>query len=213
MNAGPRGLSAVPAVADRLSEINKAHVAPLSNLVRELLVEHPGDVPWFDPASGGITARVLLLLEAPGRRAAPSPAGASVKTSGFVSLDNDDQTAANLHHLVAEAGLDRELVLMWNIVPWYLSDATHGKIRAASRSDIDAGAPWLRRLVELLHDLRVAVLLGDKALRGWSRVSSQLSMPIHLLGCPHPSPQLLAPHPERRDEILRALLKAKHLAT
>ncbi|QGG94373.1 uracil-DNA glycosylase family protein [Actinomarinicola tropica] len=56
-------------------------------------------MPWFDPASGGTHSRVLLLLEAPG--------GKTV-SSGFISPDNNDGSAALVFELRDEAGLARE---------------------------------------------------------------------------------------------------------
>ena len=211
-SAFPRTLANAEAVADRRSRLDAPHLEPLNELVRAIREQRSEAVPWFDPESGGVNARVLLVLEAPGPKAAPSPRGSKVTSSGFVSLDNDDQTAANLQGLVREAALERNLLLMWNIVPWYLGNADHTKIAAAHARDVDAGGPWLRELVALLGDLRVAVLLGEKALRGWFRVSSQMLVPVPVLAAPNPSPRSLQPHPQRRQAILEALRAARHFS-
>lgn len=192
----------------RLQRLHEARIDPLTRLIMHLRRERPDvSVPWFDPESGGADARVLLLLEAPGPMAALAPPDSKQSSSGFVSLDNDDATAAALHDLVAGAGVAREELLMWNMVPWYLGDSTHTKIRAATNDDIDEGAVWLEQLVGLLPNLTVAVLLGEKALRGWFRIATRVGRPIPVLACPHPSPRSLNPHPERR-EIIAATLKA-----
>lgn len=60
-------------------------------------------MPLFDPASGGVDSRVLLLLESPGPASAASNSG-----SGLIYVDNDDQTAANGFKGMVEAGLSRE---------------------------------------------------------------------------------------------------------
>lgn len=57
------------AIAARRARIDEPHVQALNNLVREFRRARPHlTVPWFDPADGGVNARVLLLLEIPTRR-------------------------------------------------------------------------------------------------------------------------------------------------
>ena len=69
--------------------------------------------PWFDPDEGGTGARVLFLLENPGRRAT------STRGSGFISADNNDDTAANFFRMRDQAVLPRGQLVAWNVVPWY----------------------------------------------------------------------------------------------
>ncbi len=198
----------------RHGHLHDRHIEPLTQLVGQIRRTRDGSAtPWFDPKDGGIRARVLLLLEAPGRQAAPAPSGSGLEPSQFVSLDNDDGTAANLHELVSEAGLRRRDLLIWNIIPWYLGDKTHSKVRAARNEDLDEGAVWLNHLLECLSSLRIAVLLGEKSQKGWFRVAGQLEQPLPVLACPHPSPRSLDPHPERRETILRTLQAAAKFAS
>lgn len=75
-------------------------------------------MPDFDPCDGGIDARILCLLEAPGTQA--------VRTT-FISQDNPDPTARNMRSILAEAGVPRRWIIIWNIVPWYVG--TMQKIR------------------------------------------------------------------------------------
>jgi len=65
--------------------------ASVAGYVERLRASAPDrDVPHFDPTQASTDARVVLLLEAPGRR------GATVRRgSGFISPDNDDATAEN----------------------------------------------------------------------------------------------------------------------
>ncbi len=49
-------------------------------------------------------------------------AGNARPGSGFISVDNDDQTAENVWHARSQAGL-HAAVVQWNIVPWYLGTA------------------------------------------------------------------------------------------
>ncbi len=75
-------------VQRKISLLRAPHVSPLTEYVERLRFARGGGeaVPWFDPTEAGITARILLLLEAPGPRAigagGPRPAAAG---SGFIS--------------------------------------------------------------------------------------------------------------------------------
>lgn len=203
----PRALGDAPVVTQRRGLIHAQHVAPLNALVEEMRKERgPGAaIPSFDPADGGTDAQILLLLEAPGPQAAPLDHRTS---SGFVSLDNDDRTAQNLHELVHAAGLDRSSLVIWNIVPWYLGDEAQQRIRAATQADTEEAAPWLDRLLALLPEVEVAVLLGRRAQLGWLNATAAAVRPLPVLACPHPSPRALAGRPERRTRIREILAAA-----
>src|SRR5690349_13451621 len=81
-------------LAAKQARWEEEHVAPVQELVAnirlriateqeaELATVH---VPRVDPDSGGVAAKVLLLLE--------SPAGPAALGSGMLSADNDDETA------------------------------------------------------------------------------------------------------------------------
>ena len=89
-------------VADKRRRVHDRHVAPLNRLVEQINAgrdEHLA--PWFDPDGDGTGARVLFLLENPGRRAT------STRGSGFISADNNDDTAANFFRLRDQAALPR----------------------------------------------------------------------------------------------------------
>lgn len=67
----------------KLALLREPHVAPLTAFVERMRAERGQDaVPWFDPTEAGVNARILLLLEAPGARAATK------RGSGFVSPVN-----------------------------------------------------------------------------------------------------------------------------
>jgi hypothetical protein len=91
----------------RLTHVDDPHVAPLNDWVRSVR-ERLGPeaiVPWFDPWDAGVEISVLWLLEAPGPRATVERGG-----SGFVSCDNNDQTAENTWRTREEAGVPRSVV-------------------------------------------------------------------------------------------------------
>ena len=179
----------------------RPHVAPLTAYVETLREHRGGDesIPYFDPTDAGIGARVLVLLEAPGPKAS--------NDSGFVSADNDDATAANMWHLYRDAGYDRSHdVVAWNILPVVRRNATEDQPGQSRRHG--GARPAVQKLLGLLHQVRVVVLLGRKAQRGWRYLGIALPVVESL----HPSPRGLASRPDRRGQIREALEQARRLA-
>jgi hypothetical protein len=142
----PRAHRLPSVVRDKLARLDDEDMAQLSALARRIGARY-GDVPWVDPASGRIRTRVLCLVESPGPMSARTSRG-----SGIISVDNDDQTAANNFRALAEAGPPRHLAMNWNAVPWHL-DA----VRRPTAAEIREAVPWLVELLRLLRDLRVVV--------------------------------------------------------
>jgi hypothetical protein len=197
-NADPAHLAAKRA---RLSE---PHVAPLTAFVRQIRAETGGEVPDFDPDLGGVRARALLLLESPGRLGT----SAVSRGSGLISPDNNDHTAALSWQLYREAGLAFDLIVSWNIVPWYLG--TDRRNRPPEHTEVESALPYLRGLLELLPDLRVVLTVGKAAQAGWQQY--RLTGARHLppaLPCPHPSPRNVNTRPAMRGQILAALQRAQ----
>jgi uracil-DNA glycosylase len=182
-------------VAAKLARLDEPHIAPLNALARRIQVIHPG-VPFFDPDNGGTNACMLCLLEAPGPNA-----------MDFVSQDNNDQTAENMHRLMDAAALSRSDVVLWNVVPFYIGAADRSKLRAARQSDLDAGRPWLVELFGLLPKLKVTVLLGSKARSARSLVMT-LRPDICLLEGWHPSPLAMNREPGRWQQLQDVLRTA-----
>ncbi|NUT46307.1 MAG: uracil-DNA glycosylase [Saccharothrix sp.] len=161
-----------PVVVARKMALRKAaHVAKLTEFAERIATERKATVPLFDPGSGGVNAKVLLLLESPG----PASAG-----SGFSSIDNDDPTAANVFAAMAEAGLSRKACLAWNVVPWQLSS------REPTPADLRAAVPYLVELLRMLTSLKAVVVLGRPAGTGWTL--SGRGHKLKVVNAPHPSP-------------------------
>lgn len=182
-------------LAAKLARLEEPHIAPLTALARRIQAVHAG-VPFFDPCNGGVDAGVLCLLEAPGPKA-----------KDFVSQENNDQTAETIHRLMDAANLPRRDVVLWNVVPFYIGAADRSKLRAARKSDLDVGRPWLINLLELLPNLKVALLLGRKAQRARDLVK-MLRPDICVLEGWHPSPLAMNQQPSRRQQLLDILLTA-----
>lgn len=199
----------------RRSQLRDPHVVELTDYVERVRVAHGDDatVPWFDPAGGGVHARVLLLMQDPSEVAA--------KGSGFISPDNNDQTARNTTIAVDAAELTSELRVHWNIYPWWVNhrgqDPT--RPRESFAEAMHAAVPLIDELIiDLLVEIRVVVLFGNHAQAGWDRyVKDRRHSPIvEVLRCPHPSPlawNKSAPDGRRNsDLIIETLRAARELA-
>ena len=175
--------------ARREAALDSPRMAPLARLVRELRALHPDRaVPHADPADGGIGARVLLLLEAPGPQ--------SVAT-GFVSRDSPNATARNLRALLEDAAIPREAVLVWNVVPWYVGDGR--RIRPVNDADLDEAHEYLERVLGLMERLETIVLVGRKAQQVEPRLFAWRDR-VDIVRTWHPSPQVFNISPTRKAE-------------
>ena len=169
------------------------HMKPLSDFLRSVSNRQGADyqMPHFDPCDGGIHARALFLLEAPGPKAVGS---------GFVSRDNPDPTARNLWHLMRDAGIPRSGTLIWNIVPWYVGE--RGRIRPVNREDIRQAMPYLAELLPLLPCLQLIVLVGRKAQSAGAHLRSTTSFII--MQTYHMSAQVFNISPDKKRETQEA---------
>jgi len=200
----PRALADLRAVEARRQQLDAAHIRPLVDWAADISARAPTGatqlVPLPDPADGGTNARALFVLEAPGPATYVAhgsvDAGLAPKRtgSGFISIDNNDATAAAMWRARHEARLAHGLALHWNIVPWYLGPATK-KPTSALRQ---AGADALRELVEQLPSLEVIVYCGVHATTAANRWLGDLG--YQTLFSVHPSPLALAR--EGRRELL-----------
>ncbi|TVT49827.1 MAG: uracil-DNA glycosylase [Denitromonas halophila] len=188
----PKLLADANALAERLSQLEEAHIAPLTKFVRRLRNKMGPDaaIPYFDPWDGGIDAEVLFLLEAPGPKA---------KNSGFVSMNNPDETAKNFFEICKEACIERKRTVTWNTVPWYIG--SENRIRPAKSDDITSGIESLAELLQLLPKLKGIVLVGRKAQTTASYVK-RIAPTLKIFTSPHPSPLFINRKPEHREQLL-----------
>lgn len=193
-----RSLRTSEAVAARKAMRDLPHMGPLLAYCERLRDEKRGQVPDFDPADAGTDARVLFLMEKPGRMTEDSAATGPIG-SGFVSRDNDDGTAAAIATFMEDAGIGRNLSILWNTVPWW-NDTR--RITAAEHRD---GVDRLAELLELLPHLRVVVGVGSRANRVREIVERRR---IPFLLSAHPSPINRAARPALWNAIPRQWAKA-----
>jgi uracil-DNA glycosylase len=155
-------------VARRRARVDDWPVTNLNAWVRDevrpspLLPEAAGrTVPWFDPDGGGEEAQLLFLMQDPSEVATGT---------GFVSPDNDDLSARNSTVACREAGLTPRARVHWNIYPHWVNVAGVDRTRPPQTYG-GARRSAVRFLGELLAQrlpkVRVIVLLGRHAQRGW----------------------------------------------
>lgn len=191
----PKTLAAEAERKARTALLSQPHVRPLTAFAARMRDARGPDfgIPDFDPLDGGVDARVLFLLEAPGPKAI---------ASGFVSRNNPDETAKNFFLLSAEAGIDRRLTVVWNSVPWYIGSGS--RIRPARRDDVREADGWLVELLEHLPRLRFVVFVGLKALHAEGIVRAARP-DVTRVTMPHPSPMFVNRAPDNRDRLLAVL--------
>lgn len=208
----PRGHRDKLEVARKMSLLDAPHVKPLNDWVRELNRRRTDDAtapesmaPWFDPSGGGVNARILFLLEAPGSRSSAS------RGSGIISIDNNDGTAANCFNLMNEARLRRPDCLNWNIVPWYLPAGT--RTRATRASDVVEATRDVEEFLALLPTLELVIPMGTHSTAGWNllRARSHQIGELAFRPVPHPSATNLNTRPEQRDTIRSVMQEAAEL--
>jgi uracil-DNA glycosylase len=174
----------------RRALLHSSHIARLTEYVNRLRNQlgYGREIPYFDPLDGGINARLLFLLEAPGRKAVDS---------GFISRDNPDPSARNMAQVLDECRIPREETVLWNIVPWYVGDQT--RIRPVNQKDVKVALSPLEDLRLLLPRVRVVILVGRKAQRARLSIGKLFQTPV--LECWHPSQRSLNVWPQKREEI------------
>ena len=185
----PYALKVLSEQQRRSAMLQQSHIEPLATYLAKIKAEHPEkELPCFDPCDGGINAKALFFLEAPGPKAVGST---------FISRNNPDPTARNICDLLQEAGILRGDTLLWNIVPWYVGDG--GRIRAVNNDDIRQSFPYVKELLSLLPNLEVIALLGKKAQSAKSQLRQLTSVPI--VETPHPSARVFNVWPHKKEEM------------
>jgi len=148
------------------------------------------EVPGFDPKNGNEQAKYLFLLEAPGPKAIQS---------GQISFDNEDPSARNFRNQLDKAGIAREEIALWNVVPWYIGNETGTSIRGANGDDVYTGIDYLIPLISVMPNLRCIILVGGAARR--AHISLSRFTAARIVSCHHPSAKVInANHPEKDKE-------------
>jgi len=202
----PYALRSPGEIERRMAMLTLPDVKPLIDYLQEVKsVVNAGrhqefDMPCFDPCDGGINARALFLLEAPGPKAVGST---------FISRNNPDPTARNMCELMQQAGIPRKDTLLWNVVPWYVGE--NGRIRAVTKTDIAEALPHLKRLIDLLPNLEVIVLIGGQA----QLAARQLRFPAHVqvVKTYHMSQWVFNVWPEKKQQTQANFVRVAQILT
>lgn len=185
----PRSMCDAGALSRRKSMLDLPHVLPLTAFSATLRERGAVEVPEFDPLDGGIDARVLFLYEKPG----PMTAEGGKRTgSGFISRNNDDDTAEATFHFMQEAAIPRKLTVIWNVIPWW-----NGTVKVTG-DEINEGVACVVDLIRLLPKLRAVVMVGLKAAAAQPYLKTT---GLALLTSDHPSPKVRARWPDRWKAI------------
>ena len=161
--------------SSRRSLLTQPHIAGLEAWANGIAAKRGESVPSFDPSSGGVNSRALFLLQDPSRAASEG--------SGFISIDNNDQTAHNCSKAYLETGLDYTSALHWNVVPWWVHNPSKVRPGRTLASEARRAHSDLLALLEQLPDLQVVVLLGKQAQTAWRQSGVDAKL---VLRCPHP---------------------------
>ena len=195
----PRSLHDPAERQRRLKLLDCPHMRPLQDYVNKLRQAYPDvQVPDFDPLDGGVNAQVLFLFQKAGKQTV-GPTG-----SGFISRNNNDDTAEAAFKFMDEAGIPRERTITWNVVPWWngCNDVTPADLRAISAG----GHQWVKQLLCLLPRLRAVVLVGGKAQELWP---AWLRPDLRVFSSAHPSPVNRAFNREQWDAIPQEWAKVR----
>ncbi|MBM3603322.1 MAG: uracil-DNA glycosylase [Alphaproteobacteria bacterium] len=186
----PRGLPDSRQLTYRKMLSDSLPMARLNDMVADLRAKGRGAVPDFDSLDGGVRARILFLMEKPGPMTdADRPGRAG---SGFISRDNDDESAAATFTFMQQIPIMRNETLIWNAIPWW-----NGRIKVTPE-EWRVGLLRLEVLLNLLPRLQSVVLVGRKA----ARAANMLAMrDLRVWHSAHPSPRVKARYPDQHAAI------------
>ncbi|WP_084068835.1 uracil-DNA glycosylase [Paraburkholderia heleia] len=177
MNATIKCLRDPAAVESRRAMLTQSHMRPLVEYVQDLRSKAGNEwyFPDMDPLDGGIHADILVLMEKPGRMTNPN--GQRIG-SGFISRDNNDETAAATSRFFEQAGVSRSRTLLWNAVPGW------NRTRDLTRAEEKEGRAEVLNLIELLPKLETIILVGKTA----HKAEEIIPKWIRVIKSMHPSP-------------------------
>ena len=183
----------------RKKMLNEPHILALSKYTKSLRNKNLGKIPDFDPLDGGTNAKILFLLEKPG------PEVFGDRSYGFISRDNDDQSAAYTIEFMLEANIPRNITCSWNTIPGW-----DGKIKFTA-DDERRGRNEIGNLLNLLPNLKVIVLVGQTAQRNFKRYQKDNSIDpkLKIIESYHPSPQVKRFNPDQHTNIPKKWAEAK----
>lgn len=180
-----------------LGVLDPPHVLPLMDFVRRLRAQGLS-MPSVDPKGGGIFAKVLFLQDTAGPKAVGT---------GVITQDNPDPTARNMKRTLDEAGFLRSDVVLWNVVPHYVS--TLDQNRNGTPAQIRAAIPYTQAFIDELKSLKVVVFCGRNAQRA-RKHHLRFSAGVHQLETFHLADRSYS-HLDQREDIQATFKRAYDL--
>ena len=116
----------------------------------------------------------------------------------MISFDNPDPTAINFRNQLSGAGITRDEIAIWNIVPWYIGNDAGNGIRTATAADVQQGIKYLEPLIVAMSNLRCVVLVGSAARRAHMHLSRITT--ARIVTCHHPSARAHARNQQATNE-------------
>ena len=154
----------------------EARDAAILELIERIRRETGRPVPTIDPDGPGADARVMVVLETPGQLGAAS-------TGVLSPLKNEDSTASIQRRYMSKAGLNPEVCLFWNAVPWDL-----GARRKPKAREQRVGGEYLLDMAVLLPKLRAVLLCGRTAQAVGERAGLTRRIPnVEVISVPFPN--------------------------
>ncbi|YCI28389.1 uracil-DNA glycosylase [Erwinia sp. PK3-005] len=192
----PKSLRYESNIRHRQSLLTVPHMQPLTAYVENLRKRLGNNVfiPDFDPLDGGINAEFIFLFEKPGPQTDFRNGG-----SGFISRDNNDDTAKAIFCFMQNIGLDRKRTLLWNTIP-----AWNGS-RAFKSLHVRDGIRLLDELLPLLPNLKTIILIGKQAQKAGKDLKDR---GLKVSESDHPSPIVKARYRHRWEQIPAAWAEA-----
>jgi len=183
----------------RKKMLNEPHILALSKYTKSLRNKKLGKIPDFDPLDGGTDAKILFLFEKPG------PQVFGDRSYGFISSDNNDETAANTLKFMSEANIPRNITCSWNTIPGW-----DGKIKFTT-DDERRGGNEIGNILKLLPSLKVIVLVGRIAQKNFARYKKDnfIDPNLKIIESFHPSPTNRSRSPDLFNSIPKAWAEAK----
>jgi hypothetical protein len=175
----PRSLRNPREQQRRRSMLSLPHIAPLTTYVEGLRGLRDWFVPEFDPLDGGVQAEVPILFEKP---------GPATETSGFISRNNDDASAAAVFQFMSDVSLPRTRTVTWNLIPGWNRSIPH------TASERKFGLDCLPPLLALLQHLEVVILAGGTAHKA---APYFLALGLPVIRSWHTSPKVRAFSPDK----------------
>lgn len=126
------------------------NIEEINRFCDTLKVQKSRELPYVDPVHDSDDCRIISLFSNPGPGV----------ESGFLSFENDDNSAARIAEVYEHVGLRPEHVMPWNVYPWYVIDEQKGRL---DRGQIEEGLKPLLKFVQRVPRASAIVAHGSDA--------------------------------------------------